>query len=87
MAPPYEASRSYSLRTSHWVGLLWTSDQPGAETSILDNTQHSQETDIHAPSGIPTYNSSMLAATDPLLRPRDHWDRGTHNLLLLILSA
>jgi hypothetical protein len=30
-------------------GLLWTSDQPDAETS--DNTQHSQPTD-HAPAGL-----------------------------------
>jgi hypothetical protein len=35
-----EASRSHS-DTPHSVGLLWTSD----------NTQHSQETDIHAPVG------------------------------------
>jgi hypothetical protein len=40
-----EASRS------HFVGFLWTSDQPDTETS---NWQHSQETDIHAPGGIRT---------------------------------
>jgi hypothetical protein len=28
------------------VGFLWTSDQPDAETS--DNTQHSQQTSMHA---------------------------------------
>jgi hypothetical protein len=28
-----EASRSYTLDTPHSVGLLWTSDQPDAETS------------------------------------------------------
>ena len=44
MASPQGASRSHS-DTPHSVGLLWTSDQPDAETS--DNTQHSQETDIH----------------------------------------
>jgi hypothetical protein len=49
-----EASRSHS------AGLVWTSDQPDAETS--DNTQHSQETDIHAPGGIRTH-------------ALDHWDR------------
>ena len=47
------------------VGLLWTSDQPVAETS--DNTQHSQQTDRHAPGAIRTYNISRRAAAD--LRP------------------
>ena len=32
MAYPYGASRSQSLDTPHSVGLLWTSDQPDAET-------------------------------------------------------
>lgn len=37
-----EASRSHS------VGLVWMSDQP---RPLRDNTQHSQQTDIHA-SGV-----------------------------------
>jgi hypothetical protein len=37
---------------SHSVGLLWTSDQPDAETSTWQHTQHSQETDVHAAGGI-----------------------------------
>jgi len=40
-----------------------------------DNTQHSQEKDIHAPGGIRTPSSSKLAAADPRLRSRGHWDR------------
>jgi hypothetical protein len=32
------------------VGLLWTNDRPVAETS--DNTQHSKQTDIHAPGRV-----------------------------------
>jgi hypothetical protein len=39
----------------HSVGLLWTSDQPEA-----DNTQHSQETNIHAHGGFRTHNSHSL---------------------------
>jgi hypothetical protein len=39
------ASRSHS-DTPHSVGLLWTSDQPDAETSAW---QHSQQTDMQAP--------------------------------------
>jgi len=40
-----------------------------------DNTQHSQETDIHAHGGIQTHDPSKPAASDPPLRPRGHWDR------------
>jgi hypothetical protein len=43
--------------------------------SLPDNTQHSQQTDIHAPGGIGTHNLSMRAVADPHLRPRRHWDR------------
>ena len=42
---------------------------------LPDNTQHSQETDIHAPGGIRIHNPSKRAAADPRLRPRGHWDR------------
>ena len=55
------------------VGLLWTSDWLVAETS--DNTQHSQQTDIHAPGGIWTHNLSRQAAADLRLRPHGHWDQ------------
>ena len=40
------------------------------QTPLLDNTQHSQETDIHAPGGIQTHIPSKLAAPNPLLRRR-----------------
>ena len=69
-----EASRTHS-DTPHLVGLSWTSDQPYAETSLPDNTRHTQETDIHAPGGIPTRNPSKRAVADPRLSPRGHWDR------------
>jgi hypothetical protein len=54
-----EASRSHS-DTPHWLGLLWTSNQPDAETS--DNTQHSQETDNHVPTG---FESTIPASERP----------------------
>ena len=60
----FENSRSHS-DTPHSVGLLWTSDQPDAEASLPDNTQHSQETDIHAFSGIRTRNPSKRTAARP----------------------
>jgi len=40
-----------------------------------NNTQHSQQTDVHEPRGIRTHNLSRPAATDLRLRPRGHWDR------------
>jgi hypothetical protein len=38
-------------------------------------TQHSQQTNIHAPGGIGTHNLSWRAAEDLHLRPRGRWDR------------
>jgi len=48
------------------------SDQPDGENS--DNTQHSQEIDIHSSGGIRTHNLSKRAAADPRLRSCGHWD-------------
>jgi len=45
-----------------------------SQRPLPDNTQHSQQTDIHALDGIPTCNPSKRAAADPRHRPRDHWD-------------
>ena len=63
------------------VGLLWTSDQLVAETSTRQHTQHSQQTDIHAPGGIRTHDLSRRAAADLRLRPRGHWDWHIKQLL------
>jgi hypothetical protein len=43
-----------------------------------DNTQHSQQTDIHAPGEMRTHDLSRRAAVDLRLRPRGHWDRQTN---------
>jgi hypothetical protein len=48
------------------------------QRTLLDNTQHSQETDINTPSWIRTLNPSKQAAADPRLRPHGHWDRHSH---------
>jgi len=40
-----------------------------------DNTQQSQQTNIHASSGIRTHNLSRRLSADLRLRPRGHWDR------------
>jgi len=42
---------------------------------LPDNTQHSQQTDIHAPDWIGTHDLSRQAAVDLGLRSRGHWDR------------
>ena len=78
-----EASRSHP-DTPHSVGLLWTTE------TLPDNTQLSQETDIHASSGIRIHNPSKKAVADPRLRPGDYWDRPFHltflNLIILRTS-
>jgi hypothetical protein len=49
------------------------SDQIVAETSTIQHTRHSQQTNSYAPGGIRTQNLSMRVAAD--LRRRGHWDR------------
>jgi hypothetical protein len=61
----------------HTVGLLWTSDQPVAETSNCTG-QHNietQKTNIHALSGIRNRDPSNQAAADLRLRPCDYRGR------------
>ena len=50
----YEVSRAYSDML-HSVGLFWMSDVPQQET-LHENTQRSQQIDIHAPGGTRTRN-------------------------------
>ena len=47
---------------------------------LLDNTQHLQQTDIHATGGIQTRNLSRRAAADVRLRPRDRWNWSLWNI-------
>jgi len=42
------------------------------ERPLPDNTQHSQEKDIHAPGVIRAHNSSKRTAADRRLRPRGY---------------
>ena len=48
---------------------------------VPDNTQHSQETDIHVPSGIRTPNPSKRVAADSRYRWRSHQDRVKNKIL------
>jgi len=46
-----------------------------SQRPLPDNTQHSQQTNIHAPGGIRTHNLNSRTAEDLRLRPRGRWDR------------
>ena len=46
-----------------------------SQRPLPDNTQHSQQTNVHASSGIRTHNLSRRAAVDLRLRSRGYWDR------------
>ena len=46
-----------------------------SQRPLPDNTQHSQQTNIHAPGGIRTHDRSRQATVDLRLRPRGYWDR------------
>jgi hypothetical protein len=68
----YQGFKS-TFDTPYTLGLLWTSDQPDAETSTWQHITFTR--DIHAPGGIRTRNPSKWAAADPRLKPRGHCDR------------
>jgi len=64
--------RGFEITPGHTTLCRTPGSRPDAETFA---SQHSQETDIHAPGGIRTYNPNRRAAADPRLRPHGHWDR------------
>jgi hypothetical protein len=69
-----EASRSHT--TTHHRRYDSSGGMISSSQRLLpDNTQHSQQTNIHAFGGTRTHNLSMRAAADLVLRPRGHWDR------------
>jgi hypothetical protein len=75
LASTFEVSSSHTIRQA--AGLLWTSDQPVAKASTYPR-QHNvqtQDTNIHALSGIRSRDPSNQAAADLRLRPCGHRDR------------
>ena len=52
-----------------------------SQRPLPDNTQHSRQTNIHAPGGIRTHDLSRRAAVELRLRPRGHWDRHKQNAI------
>jgi len=53
-----------------------------SQRPLPDNTQHSQQTDIHAAGVIRTHKLSKRSAADPRLRPHGHWDRRCWQLVI-----
>ena len=49
-----------------------------SQRPLPDNTQHSQQTNIHAPGGIRSHDCSRRAAIDLRLGPRSYWDQLFH---------
>jgi hypothetical protein len=72
--PLFEVSKSHTLRHTHPVGILWTSDQLVAEAATY-TTQQTQETNFHALSGIRTRDPSNRAAADVRCIPHGYRDR------------
>ena len=74
-----EVSRSHTtthhIRQDSSKRVISSSQRP-----LPDNTQHSQQTNIHDPGGIRTYSLSRREAADLRLRPRGYWDRPTRVL-------
>jgi len=72
---PTHSRGSRSLTTTHHR--RWDSSGrviSSSQRPLPDNTQHSQQTNIHTPGGIRTNDLSRQAVADLHLR-RGHWDR------------
>jgi hypothetical protein len=52
-----------------------------SQRPVSDNTQHSQEKNIHAPDGIRTHDPNKWTAAELHLRPRGIWDRHLYTSL------
>jgi len=70
----YEVSRSHTT-THHSRNDSSGRVNSSSQRPLPDNTQHLQQTAIHAPGKIRTHNLGRRAAADLRLRPRGHWDR------------
>src|SRR5215475_8970602 len=85
-APILEVSRSHTTthhsREDSSGRVISSSQRP-----LPDNTQHSQQTNIHVPGGIRTHDPSRRAAADLRLTPRGHWHRHCDMLAILIMGT
>ena len=82
----HEVYRSYT--TTHYsrqdsFGQVISSSQ----RLLPDNTQHSQQRDIHVPIDLRTHNLSRRAAAYLRFRPRGYWERHTSKYISLYFSV
>ena len=66
MAVPYGAWRSRSLDTPQSLWLLWTCDQPDAETSPWQHTTHNRQTSVPSAGFEPTVPANERPQTHVL---------------------
>jgi len=69
---------------THSIELLWTSDQPDAQTSTWQHT--TLTTDNNASGGFRTHNPSQQAAADRRFRPHGQCNRRLFEYLDIILA-
>ena len=72
--PQWAMASSFTRFLDHTQRRTTVGRTPLDERPLPDNTQHSQQTNIHARGGIRTRSVSRRAAADLRLRPRRHWD-------------
>ena len=73
------------ITVGQWFFSFWRKSPqwaraPSFTRPLPDNTQLSQQTNDHAPSGIRTHNLNRQAAADLCLRPHGHWNRQDSDL-------
>ena len=81
-----EISRSHTTTHHNRYDYSGRGTSP-SQKPLPDNTQHSQQTDIHALGGIRTHDLSRWAAADRRPRPRGYWDRHPYNNTYLLHGA
>ena len=72
--PPLSGASWSHSDTPHSGGLVWTSDQPDAETSSRQHTTL-KKGKLQCPGGIQIRNPIKRTAAQPLIGPRGHRDR------------
>ena len=77
--------RIYTQRRTT-VGRTSLDEGPARRRDLYLTTQHSQQTNVHAPGGIRTHDPSRRTVVDLRLRPRGHWDR-QEGLILSLQEA
>jgi hypothetical protein len=80
ISPQWARASSFTKFLDHTMKHHSRSDSSGRvidpiQGLLPDNTQHPQETDIHASGGIRTHRLNRRAVADLHLRQRGHWDR------------